>query len=214
MLDPDASLNTVITVILDSLRRWGVVIVFGAMFLDCLPFAAFIAPGVIMLVLAGFVAASQSPAQGVFLIGAAAAGVISSDTLMYVVGRTCYSKSILVRRMVDKRAKLRNELSSQHHMLIFLYQFPPYSRMFAPIIMGTLKFSWRRWLIVSTFGTIIFVASFFMLGLIAGVSGDEAAGATKVASSVSTIFVFAFLVWLGRIIIRLFKSRREVAEEG
>jgi membrane protein DedA with SNARE-associated domain len=209
MIDPTSSLDGVIAAILRSLAQWGGIMVFGTMFLDCLPFMAFVAPGVIMLVLAGFVASSQPVAQAGLLFGSACAGALLSDTLMYFAGRSGYGRVRFIRRMVDRRDKLRSEILTQRTPILIFYQFPPYSRMFAPLIMGAVGFSWSRWVMLVSASTLVFVASFFGLGLAAGIGGHAAAGATKAASIVSALFVFAFLGWLLGLVLRLLQRRRD-----
>ena len=209
MLDSTASMDGVIRAIMKSLADWGAVMVFGTMFLDCLPFMAFVAPGVIMLVLVGFAASSQSFGATILFYGSACAGVLVSDTLMYYAGRAGYRRLEFIRRMVDKRAKLRSEILGQKTQVLIFYQFPPYSRMLAPIIMGSAGFSSSRWYFLAITSTLVFVTSFFGLGWLAGVSGQAAVGATKVASIVSALFVFAFLGWLGGLIFRILQRHRD-----
>ena len=207
-MDPAHALDGPTKVILASLGRWGPVIVFALMFLDCLPFAAFVAPGVIVLVLAGYVAAGEGLLDGVGLFTAGCAGIFVCDTTMYLIGRSGYARSAFVKGFVDRRAKFKHEIERQRTAVLIFYQFPPYSRMFAPLILGALGASWARWLSLVSLSTLVFVTSFFALGWAAGAGRQAATSATNAASSVSTVFLLAFVAWLVALVVRLFRRRR------
>lgn len=212
MLDPTAYLNAVAGGILKGLAKWGAIVVFAAMFVDCLPFVAFVAPGVIMLVLTGFFAASQPGLSWGLLFASACAGVIASDTLMFSIGRSGYHRIPAVRRLVDKQERLRQAILNQRALLLIFYQFPPYSRMFAPLVMGAARFSWLRWTALVSTSTVLFVASFFGIGLLAALGGHAASSATASANKVSIIFVIAFFAWLSVLVYRLIQRRRDQSE--
>jgi membrane protein DedA with SNARE-associated domain len=195
--------------ILRSLVIWGPLIAFAGMFLDCLPFAAFVAPGVILLVLVGYFAAGRSLTEAVTLFISASGGVVACDTLMYAIGRAGYSRSARTRAFIDKHERLRREILAERPALLVFYQFPPYSRMFAPLVMGALEVSWRRWAVIVSFSTVVFVGAFFVLGYAAGSSGKTASGATETASVLSTVFLAAFLIWLIALVLRLVRAARQ-----
>jgi membrane protein DedA with SNARE-associated domain len=212
MFSPTAYLDAVVGGILTGLTKWGAIVVFAAMFVDCLPFVAFVAPGVIMLVLTGFFAAGQPTLSWGLLFAAACAGVIASDTLMFYIGRSGYHRIPAVRRLVDKQERLRQAILNQRAIFLIFYQFPPYSRMFAPLVMGAARFSWIRWTALVSTSTVLFVASFFGIGLVAALGGRAASGATASANTISVIFAFAFFAWLSALIYRLMQRRRDQSD--
>jgi membrane protein DedA with SNARE-associated domain len=212
MFDPAAYLDTVVRGISQGLARWGAIVVFAAMFVDCLPFVAFFAPGAIMLVLTGFFAAGQPGLGCGLLFASACAGVIASDTLMFSIGRSGYHRFPAVRALVDKQERLRQAIMRQRTLLLVFYQFPPYSRMFAPLVMGAARFSWSRWTALVSSSTVLFVASFFGIGLAAALGGHAASGATSAANVVTGIFVIAFFAWLSALIYRLIQRRRDQSD--
>lgn len=212
MFDPAAYLDAVVDGIQKGLAKWGAIVVFAAMFVDCLPFVAFVAPGVIMLVLTGFFAASQPTLSWGLLFASACAGVIASDTLMFYIGRSGYHRISAVRRLVDKQARLRQAILNQRTLLLIFYQFPPYSRMFAPLIMGAVRFSWIRWTALVFASTVLFVASFFGIGLVAALGGHASSGATASANKISALFALAFFAWLSVLIYHVIQRRRSQSE--
>ncbi len=212
MVDPSAYVAAVTGAIFKGLAKWGAIVVFAAMFVDCLPFVAFVAPGVIMLVLTGYFAAGQPTLSWVLLFAAACAGVMASDTLMFAIGRSGYHRIAVVRRLVDKQERLRQAILRQKAFVLIFYQFPPYSRMFAPLIMGAARFSWIRWAALVSTSTVLFVASFFGIGLMAALGGRAASGATASANSISILFVFGFFAWLSVLIYRLVQRRRDQSD--
>ena len=212
MFDLATYLDSVVSTIFKGLEQWGALVVFAAMFVDCLPFVAFVAPGVIMLVLTGFFAAGQPQLSWGLLFASACAGVIASDTLMFTLGRSGYHRIPVVRRLVDKQERLRQDILNQKALYLIFYQFPPYSRMFAPLVMGAARFSWIRWTALVSASTVLFVASFFGIGLVAALGGHAASGATTSANTVSAIFAVAFFAWLSALIYRLVQRRREQSD--
>jgi len=182
------------------------------MFVESLPIAGFVLPGLSILVIAGFLSAEQPSALTGIMFIAAWAGLLVADTLMFWLGRVGTTKVNLVRRKVEKHDKLRREISSQPLALLLLYQFPPYSRMFAPLLMGTLSFTWCRWLSITTAGSFAFVAAFFGLGLTVGLIGRSLVGAVSIASLISGIFMWGLLIWI--VILGLKLRRRKVDSPG
>jgi membrane protein DedA with SNARE-associated domain len=205
-------LDSVVSTIFKGLEQWGAIVVFAAMFVDCLPFVAFVAPGVIMLVITGFFAAGEPKLIWGLLFASACAGVIASDTLMFTLGRSGYHRIPAVRRLVDKQERLRQAILSQKALYLIFYQFPPYSRMFAPLVMGAARFSWIRWTALVSTSTVLFVASFFGIGLVAALGGHAASGATASANMISAVFAVAFFAWLSALIYRLVQRRRDQSD--
>jgi membrane protein DedA with SNARE-associated domain len=192
-----------------ELRQWGALLLFVMLFLECIPLAGFAVPGLTVLVIAGFLAAGQSfvSAAGYFL--ASLAGVVAADNLAYLIGRAGYDRIGVLRRLMDRQAALREDIRGQKLPILLLYQFPPYSRMFAPLLMGALSFAWPRWLLVMSAGSVAFVSTFFLLGYAAGATGRAVFGAVSAASTVSALFVFGLLAWAVMLGIRMFRNHRK-----
>jgi len=191
-----------------ELRRWGAPLLFAMLFLECIPVAGFAVPGLTLLVIAGFLAAGQTPAQVASLFLASLAGVVAADNFAFLAGRFGHDHIAPLRRLIDRHEALREEIRGQKLPVLLLYQFPPYSRMFAPLLMGTLGFAWRRWLLVMSIGSFAFVGAFFILGYAAGSTGRRVFGAVDAASTISALFIFGLLAWAAMLGIRVFRNRR------
>lgn len=210
-MQDSAAVESYLQWVLATVTRWGPLVTFAAMTLECIPFVGFAVPGLTVLVAAGFLAATQEVAQGLLLFTAAFIGVIIGDNLGYAAGRGSH-RLPPVRRLVDRNARLAGEIERQPLLLLLFYQFPPYSRMFAPLLMGALDFPLRRWAGVVTGGTLVFVIAFFGLGYLAGRAGQAMLGVQSAASTVSALFVVALLVWVGGLAWKLYRTGRQRKE--
>lgn len=184
-------------------------LIFGALFVECLPIAGFILPGLTLLVIAGFVASGQSPTYTLVTIVAAVGGVLAADTIAFVAGRFGLERWPGVQRLVARNADLRHELARQSWSVLVLYQFPPYSRMFAPLIMGAMATPWSRWWPIMVPGTALFVSVFFSLGFQAGRTGYALLGAANAASMASGLFLAALVLWAVCVWLRIRRSRSD-----
>lgn len=194
-----------------SLVRWGPYLLFVSMFVECLPIVGFVVPGLTLLVVGGFVAVGQPILLVFLMLVGALAGLLAADTLMFWLGRAGADRMSFVRRLVEKHDAFRQEIDCQSLPVLMAYQFPPYSRMFAPVLMGALSFSWRRWMLIVTTGSLAFVVTFFGLGFAVGVVGRDLAGAVSAASTISALFVLCLLVWVALLAFKLHRRRRHAS---
>lgn len=215
-MPPDGSIAMAayLEVLQSALTRWGALMIFGALFLECVPVVGFAVPGLTILVVAGFLAAGQPLLEAALFFVAAFAGVASSDTLAYLTGRLGGERIGPVRRLILRHDTFRREISGQSLPVLLLYQFPPYSRMFAPLLMGALSFAWTRWLLIVTVGTLAFAAAFYGLGFAVGLAGRELFGAVSTASTLSALFLLGLLVWAAYLGVRLYRLRRRPTERA
>jgi len=197
---------------LGSLQAWvvdrGPWLIFVALFVECLPVAGLILPGLTLLVVVGFVASEASVADVVLTFVAAVSGVLTADTLAFVVGRLGLRRWAALQRLVARNGDLRLALAQQPWSVLILYQFPPLSRMFAPMLLGTLHVPWSRWWAITGPGTVLFVGAFFALGFVAGRTGHALLGAANAASTASTFSLVALGLWAVWIGSRIRRSRR------
>lgn len=186
--------------------RWGYLVMFGALFLECVPVVGFAVPGLTILVAAGFWATTLDGTHAMGLLAAASAGVVASDTSAYAVGRLSRGRLSVVQRAVKRHDGLRRRLAEQALPVLIFYQFPPYSRMFAPLLLGVIDLALGRWVALVCISTALFVLAFFGLGYVVGWSGRALANAIDIAGLVTTVFVGG-LVWWGIVFYRQRGSR-------
>jgi len=200
MQGPD-QLATYLNSVQATLAQSGPLLLGGVLIVECLPVIGFAAPGLTILVAAGYYVGSQQSPEPVQWIGAALSGVLAADTLAFGTGRVFASKWPFLKRFADKHKALRVQLASQPWGLLVWYQFPPYSRMFAPLLLGTLSLSWSRWWSVAVPSTLLFVSAFFGLGFGASLTQRALIETVGIASSISLLalgMLAAWAVWFYR----------------
>ena len=196
----------------ESVGSWDYVLTFGTMFLECVPGVGLAVPGVVVLVVAGFWGASLPLEHGGGLALAAFLGVVLSDCLAFAVGRMGERHVALVRRVLAQHHGLRRTLASQRTGVLLLYQFPPYSRMFAPVLCGATGMSTRRWMVVAIGASAAFVGTFFCLGVGAAWSGRALTQAVDIAGTLIFAGVVGLVWWCAMVYRRLRqRSQQEVA---
>jgi membrane protein DedA with SNARE-associated domain len=174
---------------------------------ECMPLVGFAAPGLIALALAGFIAVDLGPFAGIRLFLIACAAIFFTDLGMFAMGRLGSRRSALVARFVGPRAAFGKELQRQPDRWLLFYQFPPYARMFAPVLLGNVQLEWRRWLAVSTLATLIFVVTFFGLGVAAALLHEKVAGVVAASGLLIFISMSGLLVWCLGFAGRLWRAR-------
>lgn len=189
------------------LLDWREPLLFIILAAECVPLLGFAAPGLIVLVAAGFVAAGLDLAAAARLFATALAAIATADLALFALGRWGSARSARLARWIGPRAALGRELAGQPNRLLLFYQFPPYSRMFGPLMLGSSEIGWGRWLGLCGAGTLLFVLAFFGAGLAAANLATGLAGMISAAGTVALIFGFAFIAWAAAMARRLWRGR-------
>jgi membrane protein DedA with SNARE-associated domain len=179
---------------------------------EVIPVVGFAAPGLTVLVAAGFFAAQLLAAEAARLALTAFAAIFLADLAMFAAGRFGIARIRLLARWVGPEAVFARELLAQPRSFLIFYQFPPYSRMFAPLLFGAGGQPWPRWTALSAAATALFVAACFGGGLAAGLSARSLAGAVSGAGAVAIAFSAGLIAWLGTFLWRLWGMRRRVRD--
>lgn len=202
---PELSAQT--TQALKWVETWREPLVATVLFLECLPIVGFLAPGQIVLTIAGFWSGGHSVWVSLRMFVTCLVAIILADTLMFGIGRYCSHKFEFLRTWLGKNAVFSKALSAQPFGVLLFYQFPPYTRMFGPFLMGASQRPWRPWLGLCLTASFAFVATFFGVGLGIAIAGKAALAGASLAASASAICAIAFFVWLPFFIKRMAKSR-------
>jgi membrane protein DedA with SNARE-associated domain len=207
MIDALAKAGEQADAVFALLREWREPIIFLVLFAEGLPILGIIAPGLIVLVLAGFLGGVASGLEAAGLALTAWTALYLSNLLSFLLGKEGARRSQFVRRIIGDKGAFGQALAAQPVPILILYQFPPYSRTFAPLLLGACAFSARRWLLLSASGTLLFVAVFFGMGFAAARLGGGTLGATTWAGGISAVFMVGFFIWLASLLTRVFKRR-------
>lgn len=207
MVDALAKANEQTQVVLALLQEWREPVLCIVLMAECIPVLGIIAPGLIILVLAGFVAGGADALEAVSLALTAFSAIFLTNLALFGVGKVGANSNSVVRRLIGDRGAFGQELAAQPNSILLLYQFPPYSRMFAPLLLGAAGLRWRRWLVLSAAATLAFVTVFFGMGFVAARLGRDTSGAATWAGGASAVSVLAFGAWIAVLLTRIFKRR-------
>lgn len=206
--------TTIAAQLLRLVETWREQVLFGLLILECIPVLGILAPGQLALAIAGFWAASQPFDVAIRLAFVALAAVLIADFFMFVLGRIGTTRIAFLRRTLGRHASLGRTLEAQSTAVMLLYQFPPYSRMFAPFLLGAGEMRISAWISLSIGASVLFVLTFFMIGFSVAWSGQALSESASIASTASAIFALGFFAWLFLFIRQFIKMRRLGAKDA
>ena len=181
--------------LLGAIEEWRASIIFVMLVLECVPVVGLVVPGQIALAALGFWAAGQPAHSGLALYLVALAAVLVADMTMFLLGRFATARSTVLRRFVGSRASFAEALEGQGDAVLVFYQFPPYSRMFAPLLLGAADFAPKRFVVLMMAGSLLFVTAFAGLGWSVGMLGRDLVEGASIAGVVSAFFAFGLFGW-------------------
>ncbi len=159
-----------------QVHDWGYLALFAMTFLETSAFLGLIAPGESVVVIAGLLAA-----RGVLGIGPVIAiamlGAMAGDSTGYVIGRRFGEGFVLRygRHVFIKKQHLedtRRFIDRFGGKAMFFGRFIGWLRAFAPVVAGTAKMPYGRFLFFDVYGTFLWAATYSLLGYLAGNSWE------------------------------------------
>lgn len=200
--------------LLRLVETWREQVLFGLLILECIPVLGILAPGQLALAISGFWAASQPFDVGIRLVLVALAAVLLADFLMFVLGRIGTERVAFLKRTLGQHGSLGRTLEAQSTAVLLLYQFPPYSRMFAPFLLGAGAMRVSAWIPLSIVASVLFVLTYFMIGFSVAWSGQALVESASIASTASAIFALGFFAWLFVFIRQFINLRQRGAKDA
>ncbi len=147
-----------------GVSTYGLWFVVVFLLLENVPIVGFVAPGLTILVLSGFLHDLIGvSAQTLFLL--AWCTVVLADTIWYAIGRYSNAKSRWLRSIANKTPAARQILVSQPTHSLVCYQFMAYFRMFLPFSFGMYQYPWQAWMSLCIIASGLYTAVFFGLGV-------------------------------------------------
>lgn len=205
---------------LDTLLGWiranAPLIVFAWLALENTLFLGFVLPGLTVLIVAGLLIHTGDVAA-LPVLTAALLGTYLGDNLNYAVGRWGLHRIPRVRRLLDESDDVRQFLERYPTAVYVFFHFPVYLRTAFPLTLGSMRYSWTRWLWIDLVAAPLFVLTFTGLGFglaryVLDVT-DVAAAIQEIASvGNALIAVFSLLFLYGtiqfvRLLWRVSRSR-------
>ncbi|MCB0279435.1 MAG: hypothetical protein KDD94_08035 [Calditrichaeota bacterium] len=180
-------------------EEWGYVAVFLGMMLENVVGLGLIFPGLFILIMGGYYAGVgnlnliSTLVSGYF-------GVLVGDNISYAFGRYGLIKISILKRLSPRLRLIEESIRGNTEKFLFFFHFPVYSRMILPTFLGILKFNVWRWLILDSFGALLFSATFSVVGYIIGKTANTLDVAINTSNYIQWAFFILFAWWLFSVI--------------
>jgi membrane protein DedA with SNARE-associated domain/membrane-associated phospholipid phosphatase len=178
--------------VLPYLTHWGYAALFLLSFLETAAFVGFLIPGETTVVIAGLLAARGVLALD-HVIAVVALGAIAGDSVGYFIGRRYGARLFLAgshrffftQRHLDDA---RGFFARHGGKTVFFGRFVAWLRAFAPLVAGTSRMPYGKFLFFNVYGGIVWATVFSLLGYLIG------HGWHLIKGYFSHLGVFAFLL--------------------
>lgn len=191
------------------LADWWLPVTLGALLLEGIPVAGFVAPGLVLLVFAGFKAAAEPAHWALLVFLACLAALVVGDFLAFGIGRWARARSTRLQGWFARRLPSSGRWRQAAFATLVVYQFPPYARMIVPALLGSSGISLRRWTAACLSASMLFVAVAFGAGYLGARAGADFIVANRQVANLVAILSIAFLLVAGSLATRLWRKRGE-----
>jgi|AntRauTorcE11898_2_1112593.scaffolds.fasta_scaffold62296_2 membrane protein DedA with SNARE-associated domain len=195
-----------LTLLQDGLAAAGLWFIVGFLFLENVPGAGLIAPGLTVLVLGGFFheLVVAHPAQ-LYII--AWVTIVVADNLWYWLGYFGKGRIGWLQKIADQSPNINELLTKQSLWALWTYQFMPYFRMFLPFSFGMYKLSPNLWLPINLIASALYVGVFLSIGVIGAQVVEGVGGIDQITTNLNHILAVAATIY-GIVLIRRFHKLR------
>ena len=188
----------------DLLNRYAYAFVFLGLTLENTALIGFIFPGVMILLLTGFMIGNGE--LDLFLATiSAVGGVLAGDNISFFAGRWLRRLNF-VKRFQERNSKLIRRIEERSFFSLFFFQFPAYLRVVLPAFLGSIMFPIRKWILIDLVGTILFTASILSIGYFAGRATESITRISEYTEWILLGFAVVFTGWVGYQIFTVSRS--------
>ena len=191
---------------------YGLLIIFPLLLLENFPFIGFFTPALTTLFLAGFFLGTDTAAVLDVLLVAFAAVVIG-DNLWFFLGYVSRGQWPWLRQVADRAPNVQFVLTRQHPAVLVFYQFVPYFRMFLPYALGVYHYAFWRWLPINLLGSLLYVSSFILLGVLGAYLFTEAASSLVLSQYLNYVLLGGMLLYTLYVGLLYRKGKRLLSAE-
>ena len=151
-----------LSVVRTYFSEYGVAFVFVALFLENVMFLGVVIPGVVVLLICGWLAnqGNQSP-YPLMLFGFL--GTVSGDATSYAIGNKLGDRLLRSKRWGKGLASATERIRREPAVMTFCH-FVSYLRMFVPMSAGAARVPFGRWLRLDASGAALWVVSHVLVG--------------------------------------------------
>ncbi|HYM21284.1 MAG TPA: DedA family protein [Candidatus Kapabacteria bacterium] len=205
-------MDTYITTLTHLVEQYSYSIVFVALILENALMLGYIVPGVLVLVLSGFFAATGKINVALCIL-AGTTGTIVGDNINYVLGKYGAKKIRFVQRLLQKHSALRSHLEEQSVLYFIFFHFPVYLRTIFPFILGASDYNFKQWIWIDITGAIIFNTTFILTGYLIGISSGAFSGSVDLGNKIVIFFSGVFIFWIARFCWTYYKRSKKKTSE-
>lgn len=206
-IDAEAALREALGGLDGWLADWWLPVTLGALMLEGIPVAGFVAPGLVLLVFAGFKAAAEPAHWAALVFLACFAALVAGDFIAFGLGRWARSRSERMQHWFENRLPNSDRWRQAAFWTLVVYQFPPYARMIVPALLGSANMSLRSWTAACFAASLLFTAVAFGAGYLGGHVGGDFVTANQQLANLVGILSIAFLLAAGSLTARLWHKR-------
>ncbi|HRN96264.1 MAG TPA: VTT domain-containing protein [Candidatus Levybacteria bacterium] len=168
-------------------------LLFGVILLETSPFGIF-APGLLILVLSGYYA-GIGELQIATVIGVGIVAAICGDLLGFSLGRFGFVKMGWLKKYFLHLDMVKKNIETKKNFIIYAH-FPGYARALVPLLIGILRFPFKKWIWRDVIGVVGFVLLYTGIGYVIGITTKDLAFALTLTKTIQWIFVILFGLWL------------------
>jgi membrane protein DedA with SNARE-associated domain len=192
---------------IDFIKSNAYLIIFLGLILENTLFLGFIIPGLSLLMIGGFFAATgDTNIYYVFILGLL--GTIIGDNLSLSLGRLISGVPSIENKV--KSSKKIHEIIAyiENHQTkkMYFFHFPVYLRTIVPFSCGLIRFNFSKWIKIDLIGAVLFNLTFIFIGYITGNASGIINNALSIGGYVQLIFFIFFTIIIIKIIKRFIKK--------
>ena len=206
-------LNDYLKFISEFVIQYGYPILFFGVMLENIFLLGLLFPGLFILTMSGFLASSEDLNIYLCLIWGFL-GTITGDNLSFLIGRYGLVNIKKVKRFNRKFDSISNKVLTNKKLFAFIlfYHFPIYARMVVPTMLGSVKYSFKKWFYINSLGAFLFSSTFIIIGFLIGQTSnfiDKAIDISKIIQWVFFGLFFYFIISFFITIKKLFSKQND-----
>lgn len=199
-------MNEYFSNIIEVIEANGWWIVFLLVTLENIPIFGLVVPGVTVIILSGYLAGiNNSNTTTFYLFCSGISGVLTGDNIAFFLGKFGKNKIKIIKQKITDNTDIIEMANRANWSILIWYQFPVYLRMVLPLIMGAINFSVKKWLFINIVSSIIFVGTFFVIGMFISKVGRELSRGMEISSYIQIFFFGIFLLWIASMTVKIKK---------
>lgn len=144
-------------------EQYGIFFIVPLVLIENIPIIGLIAPGITVLILAGFFS-TVLPGGPLVIMAMIYITMVAADTFWYFMGRKFGTKFRWLRYIKEKSPTIEGTVIAQPITILMWYQFVPYLRMFLPFTLGLYHYPLDKWLKTTLCGSFLFTLTYVGIG--------------------------------------------------